>query len=83
MSATRVARGGIVAKKKAGRPSQPGGEGRHVRIDPELYNKARVVALRRGLKFGEYLDSLIETPVNRDYQGVLKELVSEAEGSGK
>jgi hypothetical protein len=72
-----------VAKKKAGRPPQPGGEGRHVRIDPELYNKARVVALRRGLKFGEYLDSLIETPVNRDYQRVLKELVSEAEGGRK
>ncbi|MGO9108584.1 MAG: hypothetical protein ACLP9L_05060 [Thermoguttaceae bacterium] len=82
MSAT-LTRGESVAKTERGRPSKPGGQGRPVRIDPELFNKARIVAMRRGSQIGEYLGTLIEGPVNRDYQRVLKELASEAQGGGK
>jgi hypothetical protein len=81
--AVATARGGIVAKKQPATPKKLRGEGRLVRIDPELFNKARIVALRRGSPIGEYIAGLIDVPVNRDYQRVLKELASEAEGGGK
>ncbi len=77
-----VTRGETVAKKQPGRPKKSG-EGRLVRINPELFNKARIIAMRRGSQLGEYIGSLIEGPVNRDYQKVLKELSSEAQGGGK
>jgi hypothetical protein len=83
MSATITAGGGTVAKKKVGNPGKPEGEGRPVRIKPELLNKARIIAMRRGSHIGDYLGTLLERPINRDYQKVLKELASEAEGGGK
>jgi hypothetical protein len=82
MSMTMTAGGGAVAKKRVGNPGKPGGEGRPVRIQPDLLNKARIVAMRRGSQIGDYLGSLLEGPVNRDYQKVLKELAAE-EGGGK
>jgi len=63
--------------KKAGRPKKPGGEGKAVRQNPDLYNKARIVALRRGLPIGDYLDSLLKASIDRDYQRVLRELAEE------
>jgi hypothetical protein len=39
--------------------------------------KARIAALRRGTQVGEYLSGLLDTPVNRDYQRVLRELADE------
>jgi hypothetical protein len=80
---TTMTRGETVAETKAGRPKAPGGEGRPVRIDPELFNKARIVAMRRGSQIGEYLGSLIEGPIKRDYQRVLKELDTESKAGGK
>jgi hypothetical protein len=63
--------------KSVGRPKKPGGEGKHVRLNPDLVAKAKIVALRRGSQVGDYLSGLLDTPVNRDYQRVLKELVDE------
>jgi hypothetical protein len=68
--------------KKRGRPGKPSGEGKAVRLDPDLYAKARIVALRRGVQIGEYLGGLLSSPVDRDYQRVLKEL-ADSESSGK
>jgi hypothetical protein len=72
-----------VAKKKAGRPKgvDNRGPGKTVRIDPDLYAKARTVAVRRNLELGPYLSELLEGPVNRDYVAVLREL-SELEARG-
>lgn len=63
--------------KKAGRPKKPSGEGKAVRLDPDLYGKARIIALRRGFQIGEYLGGLLEGPVERDYQRILKDLAEE------
>lgn len=71
-----MAGGGVVAKK-VGNPGKPEGEGRPVRLHPELVNKARIIAMRRGARIGEYMSSLLEGPINRDYQKVLKELAEE------
>jgi hypothetical protein len=72
----RIAGKGEVARG-VGRPKKPGGEGKHVRLNPDLVAKARIIALRRGYSVGDYLSRLLETPVNRDYQRVLKELTEE------
>ena len=68
-----------VDKKKAGRPKGANnrGEGKPVRIDPDIYGKARVVALRRNLKLGVYLSDLLSGPVDRDFSRVLGELSEE------
>jgi hypothetical protein len=69
----------LVAKKKAGRPKGTNnrGEGKLVRIDPEIYNKSRVIAIRSGIKLGDYLSGLLEDRVERDYMLVLGELNAE------
>jgi hypothetical protein len=71
-----------VARKKAGRPKGENnrGEGKPVRIDPDVYGKARVVAMRRNLKLGVYLSDLLSGPVDRDYSRVLGELSEEESG---
>ncbi len=66
--------------KKPGRPKKASGEGKAVRLNPDLLSKARIVAMRRGSQIGDYLGSLLEASVSRDYQRVLKEL-SEEEAS--
>jgi hypothetical protein len=71
-----------VAKKKAGRPRKPKGEGKAVRLDPDIYGKARVIAMRRGFQISEYLASLLAGPVDRDYQRVLRELSEEGGAKG-
>ena len=72
MQAT-LTRGGLVARK-AGRPKKPGGEGKAVRIDPELANKARIVALRRGVALSDYLSGLLRSPITWDYRKMLREM---------
>lgn len=79
---TMTKRAGDVAKK-AGRPKKAGGEGKSVRIGEEVVNKARIVALRRGVPFGDYLTNILGPVVDRDYQKTLRELASEQEGGGK
>ncbi len=71
-----------VAKKKAGRPKSqnPRGEGRQVRLDPDLVAKAETVATRRGMKVGPYLSELFESTVNREYAALLRELSKLEEG---
>jgi hypothetical protein len=71
-----------VVAKRAGRPGKPSGEGKAVRLDPDLYAKARIIALRRGVQIGEYLGGLLRPSVDRDYQRVLRELTEE-EGRGR
>lgn len=68
----------FVAKKR-GRPKSenPRGEGKSVRLDPDIVGKAKVVTSRNNLELGPYLSKLLEGPVNRDYQRVLKELAEE------
>jgi hypothetical protein len=51
-----------------------------VRLDPDLYAKARIIALRRGIQIGEYLGGLLGSPIDRDYQRVLRELADEEAG---
>ena len=77
-----MTKGATVAKKQPGRPKKAG-EGKLVRINPELFAKARIIAMRRGSQLGEYIGSLIDAPVNRDYQRVLKELADESKGGAK
>jgi hypothetical protein len=68
----------IVAKKKAGRPKSqnPRGDGRQVRLDPDVVAKAKMVATRKGLEVGPYLSTLLEAPINREYAVLLRELAS-------
>ncbi len=68
---------GTDVAKKAGRPKKPGGEGKSVRIETELANKARVVALRRGVAMSDYLTALLRSPIERDYRKTLQELNDE------
>jgi hypothetical protein len=65
-----------VAKRKAGRPKSPNprGEGRPVRLDPDLYAKADVITRRRGVKLGPWISELLEPVINREYAIVLREL---------
>jgi hypothetical protein len=72
-----------MATKKAGRPKGENnrGEGKPVRIDPDIYGKARVIAMRRNLKIGDYISGLLGGPIDRDYGRVLGELSEE--GAGK
>ncbi len=71
-----------VGKKRAGRPKAESvrGIGKPVRLDPDLYAKADVVARRRGVKLGPWLSEVLEPVVNREYASVLKELAA-LEGS--
>jgi hypothetical protein len=73
-----------MAKKKAGRPKGQSirGEGKLVRIDPNVVGMARVVTGRRGTELGPYLSELLAGPVRRDYVAVLREL-SALEGGTK
>jgi hypothetical protein len=65
----------------AGRPKRPGGEGKSVRIKPDLASKAKIVALRRGIALSEYLSDLLRTPITRDYRKVIQqEIEAESEG---
>jgi hypothetical protein len=66
----------IVAKRKVGRPKSqnPRGEGRQVRLDPDIVAKAKMVATRKGLEVGPYLSTLLEAPINREYAALLREL---------
>jgi hypothetical protein len=73
---------GASVAKKAGRPKKPGGEGKPVRIEPELANKARVIALRRGVPLSDYLSDLLRPLIARDYRKTLQEL-EEENGSAK
>lgn len=66
-------RGEAVAKS-VGRPKKPGGVGKSVRIDTELANKARMIALRKGIPLSEYLTTLLGTPIDRDYRTILEEM---------
>jgi hypothetical protein len=72
----------IVGKKKVGRPKSQHvrGEGKPVRIDPNLVGKAKLIASRRNLELGPYLSKLLEAPINRDYAAVLRELAKLEEG---
>jgi hypothetical protein len=65
-----------VAKKKAGRPksSTIRGDGKQVRLDPEIVAKAKMIATRKGQEVGPYLSGLLEAPINREYVALLKEL---------
>ena len=71
-----IAEGRPVAKKKAGRPKNPAsrGEGKLVRIDPDIVGKAKVITGRRNLDLGPYLSELLKGPIDREYQRVLGEL---------
>jgi len=42
------------------------------RLPAELVRKARVVAAHRDVDLGEYLVGLLEGPVNRDYEGLIR-----------
>lgn len=81
--AVRLTEGRTVAKRKAGRPKteNPRGKGKQVRLDPDLVAKADIVARRRGLDVGPFLSNLMETPINREYAAVLRELAKIEEGS--
>lgn len=81
MQATLLGSDGVV--RKAGRPKKPGGEGKPVRIDPDLASKARIVALRRGLPLSDYLSALLRAPITRDYRKTLRELEEQNEGGEK
>ena len=52
---------------KGGRPAKPGGEGKMVRLNPNLVAMARIVASDRGVSMGEYLASVAQDVVRRDY----------------
>jgi hypothetical protein len=77
MTATLSGGRNVAKTRGRGRPKKPGGEGKHVRLNAELVAKARIVALRQGSQIGEYLSELLDGPVNRDYQRVLRELKAE------
>jgi hypothetical protein len=77
MTATLTGGRNVAKTRGRGRPKKPGGEGKHVRLDPDLVARARIVAMRRGVPIGEYLSGLLESLVDRDYQRVLRELDSE------
>jgi hypothetical protein len=66
----------LMAKKPVGRPKGTNnrGEGIHVRIDPDVVGKAKVIVGRNNLKLGDYLSALLKGPVDRDYAKVLGEL---------
>src|SRR4051812_159901 len=76
-----TAGGHHVAKKKAGRPKAVArrGEGKLVRIDPDIVGKAKVITGRRNLDLGPFLSELLKGPIDREYQRVLSEL-AELEG---
>jgi hypothetical protein len=65
--------------KKRGRPKseRPRGEGKAVRLDPDVVGMARTVVMRRNLELGPYLSELLKGAVRRDYVVVLKELSKE------
>ena len=52
----------VVKKKKAGRPKAPAirGDGKQVRLDPDVVAKAKMIATRKNLEVGPYLSSLLE-----------------------
>jgi hypothetical protein len=64
-------------KSQGARAQKPRGEGKLVRIEPELANKARIIALRRGIYLSEYVSNLIRSPVLTDYRATLQELSDE------
>jgi hypothetical protein len=74
---------GETLARKAGRPKKKGGEGKAVRIDPDLVNKARVIAMRQGIAVSDYLSGLLEAPIARDYRKTLQELAAENEKGAK
>src|SRR4051812_29751156 len=71
-------RSGLMAKR-VGRPKKPGGEGKSVRIETELAQKARIVALRKNIPLSDYLSDTLRAKVLKDFAGVMKEAGGEGE----
>lgn len=55
-----------------------------VKISSAVYRKAKMVAAYRGITLAEYLSSLLESPVDQDYQQMHDSIGEEkAKGKGK
>lgn len=65
--------------KKVGRPKKPGGEGKSVRIETDLAQKARIVALRKNIPLSDYLSDTLRARVLKDFAGVMREAGGEGE----
>jgi hypothetical protein len=48
-----------------------------VKIAAPLYRKAKVIAAHRGVTIAEYLSSLLDKPLERDYQKFRREVAGE------
>lgn len=60
--------------KKRGAPKKPGGEGRHVRLRPNIVTMAKTLSGAKGVPMGDYLSDLLEAPISREYAKVLRDL---------
>jgi len=66
-------------ERKAGRPPKPDGVGKPVRINADLYSKARIVAFRKNMPLGDYMSGIMQAQVERDFQQVMKDVADEAD----
>jgi DNA topoisomerase VI subunit B len=48
-----------------------------VKIDPEVYRKAKMVTAHRNLQISEYLSKILDKPVSKDYEQVRKAMADE------
>ena len=53
-----------------------------VKIAAAIHSKARMIALDRHIPLAEYLSTLLERPVERDYQAYRQRLIREGDDPG-
>jgi hypothetical protein len=63
--------------KKAGRPKS-GRNDVSVKVDRALVGKARLIATHRGISVAELLSEMLQTPLDKAYAQMLRDLESRA-----
>jgi hypothetical protein len=65
--------GGVMAKKRAGRPKSSDRQDVSIKFDKTLAGMARMIALGRGISMAEYLSEMARPNIERDYAKIMKD----------
>ena len=71
--------GSATVARPRGRPKRSEREDVSVKVDQRIVGKAKLIARHRGVPLAELLSDLLESPVDRAYLQMLRELESGSE----